>query len=255
MNLMMGIFFVLVFPFLGTALGAACVLLWRGRMSENLQKMQMGLAGGVMTAASVWSLLLPAIDMCGEWGKLRFVKALIGFGLGVAFLYGIDRLIPRLRRDRILKDKTAMLMMAVTLHNIPEGAACGAVLAGALSRESPVTMIAAIMLALGIGIQNFPEGAIISLPYRAEGKSRFQAFGMGVLSGAVEPLAAMLTVLLAGIVTPLLPYMLAFAAAAMIYVTVEELIPEMAGGRTAHIGTLAFAAGFAVMMVLDVALG
>ena len=258
----MGVWIGLCLPFLGTSLGAASVFFLRRSISGRLPRCLIGSAAGVMTAASVWSLLLPAIEISGNMGRLSFLPALLGFGSGILFLLAMDCLIPHLhvgqeqpegRRSRL--GKTAMLMLAVTIHNFPEGAAIGAILAGALRKESGVTMAAAILLAVGIAIQNFPEGAIISLPYRAEGKSRLRAFGLGVLSGAVEPLGAGITILLASVMTPLLPFLLAFAAGAMIYVVVEELIPEANEGKENNLGTLAFALGFALMMTLDVMLG
>ena len=215
-----------------------------------------------MVAASVWSLIIPAMEMREEMGRLRFLPAFVGFALGIVFLLAMDSLVPHLhvgqeqpegRRSQL--GRTAMLMLAVTIHNFPEGAAIGAILAGALHEESGVTMAAAILLAIGIAIQNFPEGAIISLPYRAEGRSRLTAFGLGVLSGVVEPIGAGITILLASVMTPLLPYLLAFAAGAMIYVVVEELIPEANEGKENNLGTIAFAVGFALMMTLDVMLG
>lgn len=249
-------------PFLGTGLGAACVFFLKGEVHEGLRRLFIGFACGVMIAASVWSLLMPAIELSEPMGKLRFLPALIGFMLGIVFLLLMDCLIPHRHVGQDQPDgrksdlgKTAMLMLAVTIHNFPEGAACGAILAGALSEDSTVTMAAAILLAVGISIQNFPEGAIISLPYRAEGRSLRKSFGLGVLSGAVEPIGAILTILLARIVTPVLPYMLAFAAGAMLYVVVEELIPEVNEGKDNNRGTIAFAIGFALMMTLDVTLG
>lgn len=258
----MGVWIGLCLPFLGTTLGAACVFFLSRQMRAGLQSLFIGFAGGVMVAASVWSLLIPAIDMCEEMGRWGFVPAVIGFFLGIAFLFAMDSLVPHLhvggkepegRRSSL--GKTVMLMLAVTIHNFPEGAACGAILAGALSEDSSVTMASAIMLAIGISIQNFPEGAIISLPFRAGGKSVKNSFLLGMLSGAVEPVGAVLTILLASIVTPILPYMLAFAAGAMIYVVVEELIPEANEGTNNNLGTIAFALGFALMMTLDVTLG
>ena len=215
-----------------------------------------------MVAASVWSLLIPAMEMREEMGRFRFLPAMIGFALGIVFLLVMDSVVPHLhvgqeqpegRKSKL--GRTAMLMLAVTIHNFPEGAAIGAILAGALNEGSGVTMAAAILLAIGIAIQNFPEGAIISLPYRAEGRSRLASFGLGVLSGVVEPIGAGITILLASVMTPLLPFLLAFAAGAMIYVVVEELIPEANEGKDNNLGTIAFAVGFALMMTLDVMLG
>lgn len=259
----MDIILAVIIPFLGTTLGAACVFFLKGEIGEKLQKVLSGFAAGVMVAASVWSLLIPAMNMCEDMGKLSFVPALIGFLLGMFFLLLMDSIVPHLhvgsdepegKKGSKLK-RTTMLMFAVTIHNFPEGAACGAILAGVLTGEADVTMAGAIALSLGIAIQNIPEGAIISLPLRSEGYSRFKAFGHGALSGIVEPIGAILAIMLASLVTPILPYMLAFAAGAMIYVVVEELIPETSQGDHSNLGTIAFAIGFALMMVLDVALG
>lgn len=256
------IFLGVMIPFIGTTLGAACVFFLKKEIRPNLQRAFLGFAAGVMVAASVWSLLIPAMNMCEDMGKLAFVPALIGFLLGIGFLLLMDSVVPHLHvgssqpegRKSKLK-RTSMLMLAVTIHNFPEGAACGAIFAGVMTGEGGVTLAGAIALAVGIAIQNFPEGAIISLPLRSEGKSRFKAFGLGTLSGIVEPAGAVLAIALASIVTPILPYLLAFAAGAMIYVVVEELIPEASEGKHSNLGTVAFAAGFAVMMVLDVTLG
>jgi len=258
MNIIIG----LLIPLLGTGAGAACVFFLKYQISPNLQRAFTGFAAGVMVAASVWSLLIPAMDMSGDMGKLAFVPALVGFLLGIAFLLLMDSLIPHLHvgssepeGKKSSLGRSAMLMLAVTIHNLPEGAACGAIFAGVISGEGAVTMAGAIALSIGIAIQNFPEGAIISLPLRSEGNSRFKAFLLGALSGVVEPLGALLAIGLAGIVTPILPYLLAFAAGAMIYVVVEELVPEANEGEHSNLGTIAFAVGFALMMVLDVALG
>lgn len=258
MNIIIG----LLIPLLGTGAGAACVFFLKNQISPNLQRAFTGFAAGVMVAASVWSLLIPAMDMSGDMGKLAFVPALVGFLLGIAFLLLMDSLIPHLHvgssepeGKKSSLGRSAMLMLAVTIHNLPEGAACGAIFAGVISGEGAVTMAGAIALSIGIAIQNFPEGAIISLPLRSEGNSRFRAFLLGALSGVVEPLGALLAIGLAGIVTPILPYLLAFAAGAMIYVVVEELVPEANEGEHSNLGTIAFAVGFALMMVLDVALG
>jgi len=258
----MGIFIGLMLPFVGTTAGAACVFFLKNRISPNVKRAFTGFAAGVMVAASVWSLIMPAIDMSEDMGKLSFLPALVGFLLGILFLLFMDSLIPHLHVGSDKPEgrksglgRTAMMMLAVTIHNFPEGAACGAILAGVLSGDSGVTMAGAITLSIGIAIQNFPEGAIISLPLRSEGHSRFKSFGLGALSGIVEPIGAVLAIALAGLVTPILPYMLAFAAGAMIYVVVEELIPEASEGEHSNLGTIAFAVGFALMMVLDVALG
>lgn len=258
MDLLIGI----LIPFIGTTLGASCVFFLKKEINPNLQRAFTGFAAGVMVAASVWSLLIPAMDMCADMGKLGFVPALVGFLLGIGFLLLVDSLVPHLHLGQSEPEgkksnwgKTAMLMMAVTIHNLPEGAACGAIFAGVLSGTGDVTMAGAIALAIGIAIQNFPEGAIISLPLRSEGYSRGKSFLLGALSGIVEPIGAIIAILLAGLVTPILPYMLAFAAGAMVYVVVEELVPEASEGEHSNLGTIAFAIGFALMMVLDVALG
>jgi len=258
----MGIIFGLLLPMIGTTAGAACVFFLRKQISPNVQRLFTGFAAGVMVAASVWSLIIPAIDMSEGMGKLSFVPALVGFLLGIVFLLFADNLIPHLHIGSSNPEgpksglgKSAMMMLAVTIHNFPEGAACGAILAGVINGDGGVTMAGAIALSLGIAIQNFPEGAIISLPLRSEGNSRLKSFGLGALSGIVEPIGAVLAIILAGLVTPILPYMLAFAAGAMLYVVVEELIPEASEGEHSNLGTIAFAVGFALMMVLDVALG
>lgn len=252
----------ILLPFVGTTAGAACVFFLKNRISPNVQRLFTGFAAGVMVAASVWSLLIPAMDMSEAMGKFAFVPALVGFLLGIIFLLLMDSLIPHLHvgskepeGKKSTLGRSAMLMLAVTIHNLPEGAACGAIFAGVISGDGAVTLAGAIALSVGIAIQNFPEGAIISLPLRSEGNSRTKSFLLGALSGIVEPLGAVFAILLAGFVTPILPYMLSFAAGAMIYVVVEELIPESSEGEHSNLGTLAFAAGFALMMVLDVALG
>ena len=258
----MSVVWGVLIPFVGTAAGAASVFFLRKQIGANLQRIFTGFAAGVMVAASVWSLLIPAMEMCEEMGKMSFFPALTGFLLGILFLLFMDRLVPHLHigsdkpeGSKSDLSRTAMLMLAVTIHNLPEGAACGAIFAGVLSGEGTVTMAGAITLAIGIAIQNFPEGAIISLPLRSEGNSRGKSFLLGTLSGVVEPLGAVVAILLASIVNPVLPYLLAFAAGAMIYVVVEELIPEASEGEHSNLGTIAFAVGFALMMMLDVALG
>ncbi len=258
----MGIILGLLLPLAGTTAGAACVFFLRKQISPNVQRVFTGFAAGVMVAASVWSLIIPAMNMSEDMGKLAFIPALVGFLLGIVFLLFMDTLIPHLHVGSSEPEgrksglgRTAMMMLAVTIHNFPEGAACGAILAGVLSGEGEVTMAGAVALAVGIAIQNFPEGAIISLPLRSEGHSRLKSFSLGALSGVVEPLGAVIAILLAGMVTPILPYLLSFAAGAMIYVVVEELIPEASEGEHSNLGTIAFAIGFALMMVLDVALG
>ena len=255
----------ILLPFWGTSLGAACVFFMRGTLNSYVQKLLTGFAAGVMVAASVWSLLIPAMEQSEEMGKWSFVPAVIGFGSGILFFVVLDKVVRHLQHKRNrLEGKgyrlsaTNMLILAVMLHNLPEGMAVGAVYAGALARlegEMASALASALTLSLGIAIQNFPEGAIISLPLRAEGVGKGKSFGYGVLSGIVEPAGAFLTVLAAGVVIPILPYMLSFAAGAMIYVVVEELIPEMTDGEHSNIGTVMFGVGFALMMALDVALG
>lgn len=252
---------VIIIPFLGTTLGAAMVFIMKRRMNTGLEKLLLGFASGVMIAASVWSLLLPAIEMTGEQRGNTWFPAAAGFLLGMIFLLLLDRFIPHIYFDTqnlegVKNDsqKTIMLVLAVTLHNVPEGMAVGVTLAGAMLAGTGVSMAGALALAVGIAIQNFPEGAIISMPLRNTGKPRLKAFWYGMLSGVVEPVGALLTVLLAGQVIPVLPYLLAFAAGAMIYVVVEELIPESQLGERTNIGTVGVAMGFVLMMILDVAL-
>lgn len=253
----------LLIPFLGTTLGSACVFFLKDELNRLVQKGLLGFASGVMVAASVWSLLIPAINMAEPaMGKLSFVPAAVGFLFGIFFLLVMDRVIPHLHLNDDKPEglpsqlkKTTMLVLAVTLHNIPEGMAVGVVFAGLLTGNSGITAAGALALSIGIAIQNFPEGAIISLPLKSEGGSRKKAFLYGMLSGVVEPIAAGITILLTGIITPLLPYLLAFAAGAMIYVVVEELMPEASEGAHSNVSTLGFAAGFLIMMILDVALG
>lgn len=250
----------LLLPFAGTVLGSSCVFLTRDKIPALTQKMLLGFASGVMVAASVWSLLIPSMEQSGE-GAIRVLPAVIGFLLGIAFLLAMDRIIPHLHLNstnpegpRSKLSRTTMLTLAVTLHNLPEGMAVGVAIAGAIAPDVGLTMAGAIALSLGIAIQNFPEGAIVSMPLRHEGHSRLRAFAIGSLSGIVEPIGALLTLLLAAYVTPILSYLLAFSAGAMIYVVVEELIPEASEGKHSNIGTLGFAVGFALMMVLDVVL-
>ena len=249
-------------PFLGTALGSACVLFMKNRMNPMLQRALTGFAAGVMVAASIWSLLIPAMEQSEAMGKWSFIPAVAGFWLGILFLLVLDRIVPHLHMNSDKAEgpesslqKTTMLVLAVTLHNLPEGMAVGVVYAGLLAGNSGITATGALALSLGIAIQNFPEGAIISMPLRAEGVSKKKAFLYGALSGAVEPIGAALTILAAGLFVPVLPYLLSFAAGAMLYVVVEELIPEMSEGEHSNVGTILFAVGFAVMMALDVALG
>ena len=249
-------------PFLGTSAGAACVFFMKKNMSEQLSRILTGFAAGVMVAASVWSLLIPAMEQSGGRGRLAFIPAVTGFWGGILFLLLLDHVIPHLHQhsNRVEGPKsrlqrTTMMVLAVTLHNIPEGMAVGVVYAGYLAGNRNISAMAALALSLGIAIQNIPEGAIISMPLRAEGMKKGKAFWEGVLSGIVEPIGAVLTILAAGVAIPALPYLLSFAAGAMLYVVVEELIPEMSQGKHSNIGTVFFAVGFSVMMMLDVALG
>ena len=244
----------LLLPFLGTSLGAGCVLFMKHNLSRNVQRALTGFAAGVMTAASVWSLIIPAMDMSESMGKLAFLPAVIGFWCGILFLLLLDSLIPHMHMNSE-KAEGLPSKLARTLHNIPEGMAVGIVYAGFLMGSVDMTAGGASALALGIAIQNFPEGAIISMPLHAEGKSKGKAFAGGVLSGAVEPVGALLTILFASRLLPIMPYLLSFAAGAMIYVIVEELIPEMSEGEHSNIGVTMFSVGFTLMMVLDVALG
>ena len=265
MNINTSELFVLAVPFMGTTLGAAMVFLLKDNIAPKLEKLLLGFASGVMIAASVWSLLIPSIDMQKARNGVAWLPALVGFLVGIAFLLLLDTVIPHLHLKSTEPEgisvkkghisKTTMMLFAVTLHNIPEGMSVGVAYAGAALQGSGISTAAAFALAIGIAIQNFPEGAIISLPLRSEGNKRSRSFALGVLSGAVEPVGAILAIALASIVTPILPYMLAFAAGAMIYVVVEELIPEASEGEHSNLGTIAFAIGFALMMMLDVALG
>ena len=251
----------ILIPFAGTSLGAALVFVLRKSISENLQKILTGFAAGVMVAASFWSLLQPALESSEGMGSLAFLPAAVGFLVGVGFLLLLDILTPHMHLDhqdegpRSGLKRTTKLILAVTLHNIPEGMAVGVVYAGFLAGNAGITAAGALTLAFGIAIQNFPEGAIVSMPLRAEGMSKGKTFLFGVLSGIVEPLAAAVTVFAAGAVVPVMPYLLAFAAGAMMYVVVEELIPEMSEGKHSNRGTIAFSLGFVLMMILDVALG
>ena len=257
-------FLGIMIPFLGTTLGAACVFFMKRSLGNLVQRALAGFAAGVMVAASIWSLLIPAIEQSEGMGKLSFLPAFIGFWIGILFLLLLDHVIPHLHvgsnqaegpKSRL--SRTTMMVLAVTLHNIPEGMAVGVMYAGFLAGNAQITAASALVLSLGIAIQNFPEGAIISMPLRAEGegKGKGKAFFGGVLSGVVEPIGAVLTLLAAQLVIPALPYLLSFAAGAMLYVVVEELIPEMSQGKHSNIGTIFFAVGFSVMMTLDVALG
>lgn len=258
----MSTFYGIMIPFIGTALGAGCVFLMKKSLSDEVQRALNGFASGVMVAASIWSLIIPAIEQSENLGKFSFFPAVIGFWAGVLFLLLLDHVIPHLHQNGTQAEgpkshlqKTTMMLLAVTLHNIPEGMAVGVVYAGYLSGNAEISAAGALALSLGIAIQNFPEGAIISMPLRAEGMKKSKAFMSGTLSGIVEPVGAALTVLAAHFILPALPYLLSFAAGAMLYVVVEELIPEMSQGKHSNIGTLFFAAGFSVMMMLDVALG
>ena len=258
MQTFLGIFI----PFLGTTAGAACVFFMKKSLGDLVQRSLAGFAAGVMVAASIWSLLIPAIEQSAAMGKLSFVPAFFGFWFGVLFLLALDHLIPHLHLGSEQAEgpksklaRTTMMVLAVTLHNIPEGMAVGVMYAGFLAENAQITAASALALSIGIAIQNFPEGAIISMPLRAEGQRKGRAFLGGVLSGVVEPIGAVLTILAAQLVIPALPVLLSFAARAMLYVCLEELIPEMSQGKHSNLATVFFAAGFSVMMVLDVALG
>ena len=257
-NILLGIFI----PFAGTTLGSAMVFFMKKEMNQRLQKLLLGFASGVMIAASVWSLLIPAIGMAEDAGGIAWIPAAAGFLLGMGFLLVLDTVTPHLHFTEEKPEgmpshlkKTTMLVLAVTLHNIPEGMAVGVTFAGAMTGNGTLTLAGAFALSVGIAIQNFPEGAIISMPLKGQGISRTRAFAYGTLSGIVEPAAAFITILLTGLVVPFLPYLLAFAAGAMIYVVVEELIPEAQEGAHSNIGTVGVALGFVLMMILDVALG
>ena len=258
MNIAIG----LIIPFLGTALGSAMVFLMRKEINKKIEKLLLGFASGVMIAASIWSLLIPAMDMAEEQGQTVWIPTAIGFLLGIFFLLMLDHIIAHLHLKTTkpegikakLKNST-MMVLAVTLHNIPEGMAVGVVFAGMMAQSTGITLAGALVLSIGIAIQNFPEGAIISMPLRTEGVSKPKAFLYGMLSGIVEPIGAAVTILITSTVLPILPYILAFAAGAMMYVVVEELIPEAQAGEHSDIGTIGVAMGFVLMMVLDVALG
>lgn len=252
----------ILIPFIGTSLGAACVLFLKKDMGLTLQRALSGFAGGVMVAASIWSLLIPALEQSASLGKLSFVPAVAGFWIGILFLLLLDHLIPHLHRNasqaegpKTKLQRTTMLVLAVTLHNIPEGMAVGVVFASLAAGNEQISLAGALALSVGIAIQNFPEGIIVSMPLQSEGMRKSKALLYGVLSGIVEPIGALLTILAAWLIVPALPYFLSFAAGAMIYVVVEELIPEMSQGQHSDIGTVFFAVGFTVMMILDVALG
>jgi ZIP family zinc transporter len=257
-NTILGIFI----PFVGTSLGSAMVLFMKNQFKDKVQKALTGFASGVMVAASIWSLIIPAMEQSESLGKFSFLPSAIGFWLGILFLLLLDSVIPHLHMNSEKAEgphaklkKTTMLVLAVTLHNIPEGMAVGVVFAGLIYNNASITAGAALALSLGIAIQNFPEGAIISMPLRAEGNSKLKSLWYGVLSGAVEPVASLLTIFAAGFIVPLMPYLLSFAAGAMLYVVVEELIPEMSTGEHSNVGVVMFALGFTLMMALDVALG
>mgnify|MGYP000829256253 FL=1 len=252
----------IMIPFIGTTLGSACVLFMKKDLNIMLQRALTGFAAGVMVAASVWSLLIPSMEQSADMGQLSFIPAVVGFLLGIAFLLFLDMITPHMHMNDSNTEgpkshfgKTAMLVFAVVLHNIPEGMAVGVVYAGVAAGNTDMTIMGALALSIGIAIQNFPEGAIISMPLCAQGVPKHKSFIYGVLSGAVEPVAAIATIVLAELAIPVLPYLLSFAAGAMIYVVVEELVPEMSQGKHSNIGTIMFAAGFALMMALDVALG
>ena len=258
MNIITG----LLIPFAGTTLGSAMVFFMKNKMNAKVEKLLLGFASGVMIAASIWSLIIPSINMAAEQNKIAWIPAAVGFLLGITFLLVLDSVIPHLHlksdKPEGIKSKlkkTTMMVFAVTLHNIPEGMAVGVTFAGALIGNAGITMAGAFALAVGIAIQNFPEGAIISMPLKSEGMSKGKAFLYGTLSGIVEPIGAVITILLTSIVVPILPYLLSFAAGAMIYVVVEELIPESQSGEHSNIGTVGVAIGFVIMMILDVALG
>ena len=258
----MDVFGGLAIPFLGTTLGSAMVFFMKNKINNKIEKLLLGFASGVMIAASIWSLLIPSIDMAEEQGVIAWIPATIGFLLGIFFLLILDTIIPHLHLNsnepegmKSKLKKTTMMVLAVTLHNIPEGMAVGVVFAGAVSENTGITMAGAFTLAIGIAIQNFPEGAIISMPLKSEGISKLKAFWYGTLSGIVEPIGAVLTIALTNLVVPILPYFLSFAAGAMIYVVVEELIPSAQTGEHSNISTIGLAIGFVIMMILDVVLG
>lgn len=252
----------LLVPFLGTVLGSGMVIFMKDKMDQRVEKALLGFASGVMIAASIWSLLIPSIDMSVQQGKIGWIPAAAGFMLGILFLLLLDTVVPHLHLETDKPEgmhaslkKTTMLVLAVTLHNIPEGMAVGVVFAGVLAGNTGISLAGAFALSIGIAIQNFPEGAIISMPLKSEGLSKTRAFLDGAASGVVEPIAALFTILLTGLITPVLPYLLSFAAGSMIYVVVEELIPESQAGEHSNVGTIGVAIGFVLMMILDVALG
>ena len=259
---MNNVFLGIILPFIGTTLGSACVFLMRKNINKNVEKLLLGFASGVMIAASIWSLLIPSIDMAKESNIIPYIPASVGFVVGMLFLLLLDKLVPHIHLESTEPEgiksslkKTTMLVLAVTLHNIPEGMAVGVVFAGMLAQNTGITLAGAFALSLGIAIQNFPEGAIISMPLKSEGMSKIKSFWYGTLSGIVEPVAAILTICLSQIVVPILPYLLSFAAGAMIYVVIEELVPEIKSEGNSSIGIFGVAIGFVLMMILDVALG
>ena len=258
----MNIFLCLFIPFIGTTLGAFCVFLMKNKINKKLEKVLLGFAAGVMVSASFWSLLIPSIDMAKDNGNISWIPASIGFILGILFLFFFDNIIPHFHLKSTDPEgpkskfkKTTMMTLAVTLHNIPEGMAVGVIIGAAISGNGLVTLAGAFALAIGIAIQNFPEGAIISMPLKEEGMSKKKAFLYGTLSGVVEPIGAIITILLTSLVVPILPYFLSFAAGAMIYVVIEELIPDAHHGKHSDLATIGFSIGFLIMMILDVALG
>lgn len=255
-------FIGILIPFLGTSLGSAFVLFMKKEMDLGLRRALTGFASGIMVSASVWSLIIPSIDYSSNLGRLSFLPASIGFMIGILFLLVLDNIISHLHFNSSSAEglksklkKTTMLVLAVTLHNIPEGMAVGIVYAGILSGKTQITLSGALALSIGIAIQNIPEGAIISMPLKSEGMRKGKSFLYGLLSGIVEPIGAIITILAMALIVPVMPYLLSFAAGAMMYVVVEELIPEMSGEPHSDIGTIMFAIGFVVMMILDVALG
>lgn len=259
---MNNVFLGILLPFIGTTLGSACVFLMRKNINKNVEKLLLGFASGVMIAASIWSLLIPSIDMAKESNMIPYIPASVGFVVGMLFLLLLDKVVPHIHLESTEPEgiktslkKTTMLVLAVTLHNIPEGMAVGVVFAGMLAQNTGITLAGAFALSLGIAIQNFPEGAIISMPLKSEGMSKIKSFWYGTLSGIVEPVAAILTICLSQIVVPILPYLLSFAAGAMIYVVIEELVPEIKSEGSSSIGIFGVAIGFVLMMILDVALG
>lgn len=258
MEILLGV----MIPFIGTSLGAACVYAMKKELNKKVNKILLGFASGVMMAAAVWSLIIPSIDMSKHMGKLSFIPASIGIFAGIMFLFSLDKIIPHIHVDskksegtkKYKLSKTTKLVLSVVLHNIPEGMAIGIVFAAVMNEGNAVTLTSAIALSVGIAIQNFPEGAIISMPLRSEGLSKNKSFIYGVLSGIVEPIAAVITIIFSNVITPIMPYLLSFAAGAMIFVVVEGLIPEAAEDNFADISAVAFSLGFIIMMILDVSL-